>query len=923
MIPFSQSSRMPDRRRLIQISILGLMLLVLGLSSLLVYQAYRDYRTAQLMVRVNTLSDRLIRAAQAAALERGIISAALGVAQPIDRGTEARITAARLSVETAWRAAEASTLELINRDIIPDRTPEAARAAHLELSAARESVDHCLTAPGTCGLEPEEWLHAVRQFIEATHRLREEIFVSLLKPNEIIQTNLTMKRWAAVASENAGRERGVLAYYIGAGKPLPAPVLRTLQTYRGVVNRTVREIKAFSQRPDTDPRIVASVERMESEFADRFGALRIQVYAGAAYGSYPLDVTEWLEASSWAIDSILRISSTLSKVSEERAEAGKWEQQQMMALQGGLALIAIAFAGLGTTRVRQIANELFQQKELAEITLHSIGDAVISTDAEGLVTYLNPVAEELTGWQMEVARGRHIGEIFRIVNGLSREPEPNPVEQCLKERRVVGLVGNVVLLHRDGSEYMVEDSAAPICGRNGELVGAVMVFFDVSMMHRVPHVLSYHATHDALTGLINRREFERRLSELMVEARQSGHVHALAYLDLDQFKLVNDSCGHAVGDRLLCQLTWLLKERVRDSDTLARLGGDEFALLLENCTFDRARQISEELRRTVKGFRFVWKEHSFAIGVSIGLVPITPDSVTPAEVLSEADAACFAAKEKGRNRIQAFEPGDRELARRHGEMQWVSRINKALDEDRFRLYCQSIIPLTSGEAAHGEILLRLEEESGRQIPPFAFLPAAERYNQMAAIDRWVIQHALVAIGAYLRTSEQPAALRCNINLSGASLGEEGFADYVLTQLEQHDVPGGALCFEITESEAIANLERAAAFMRRLKERGCRFALDDFGSGLSSFAYLKTLPVDYLKIDGSFVREVVHDEVAREMVRAIHAVGHVMGIKTVAEYVENEQILAVIREIGIDYAQGYGIGYPKPLAECLTTCGRSL
>ncbi len=909
-------------RQLINLSIVGLTVFVVVLSGVMAWQAYRDYRANQQMVLADSMIDQLNRAAGATATERGLTSAVLGIGRQAPPGVRSRIDALRHEADSTWQAAliSAETLKAGGLDHDFSSVIDAAKQAHRRLQGARHQVDECLAESAACTISGPEWIKMGSALIGEAERLREASFLAVESPRQVALLDRTMKRWAAVASENAGIERGVLAWHIGAQLPLQTQALEDLKACRGEVIRTTHEMVAFSNRPDTDARIVRAVQTMQTHFLDEFESRRRQVYDAAESGRYPVDAGQWVEEATRAIDTLLAVSTAISQITAETADRAMRAAMWKMVFQFSVAFVALGFAVLGLTRVRQTANDLFRQKEMAEITLSSIGDAVITTDIDARIESLNPVAEEMTGWKNAEARGRKLDEVLHIVNGLSREPEPNPVETCLRDRCVVGLGTNTVLVRCDGAEFVIEDSAAPIIDRNGIVVGAVMVFYDVSLIHRIPHLLSYHAAHDALTGLINRREFERRLSELLVQAKRSHQQHAMAYLDLDQFKLVNDTCGHAVGDRLLSQITYLLKEKVRDSDTLARLGGDEFGLLLENCSLERALHITEGLLGTVKDFRFVWQGYSFDIGVSIGLVPISEDSVSPAEVLSEADAACFTAKEKGRNRVQVYQPGDMEMARRHGEMQWVSRLHKALDENRFRLHCQTIAPLNGDLAKHGEVLLRLEDEGGSLVPPMAFLPAAERYNLMPAIDRWVINAALAAIGEYLRKQQDPPRLMCNINLSGASLGEPGLQDYIDEQFALHQVPPETICFEITESVAIANLERAATLMHALRQKGCRFALDDFGSGLSSFAYLKTLPVDYLKIDGVFVKDVVHDPVARAMVQAIHTVGHVMGIKTVAEYVENEQILDVLRDIGVDYAQGYGIGHPRPMSECLRTSG---
>jgi diguanylate cyclase (GGDEF)-like protein len=437
---------------------------------------------------------------------------------------------------------------------------------------------------------------------------------------------------------------------------------------------------------------------------------------------------------------------------------------------------------------------------------------------------------------------------------------------------------------------------------------------DITERKLTEQALSYQATHDALTGLINRSDFERRLARVLETARSSQDEHALCYLDLDQFKVINDTCGHMAGDELLRQLGQMLPTAVRKRDTLARLGGDEFGVLMEHCTLEQAHRVANEIRETIADFRFPWQQQVFRIGVSIGLVPITETSESVANVLSAADSACYAAKDEGRNRVHIFHLGDTELARRQGEMQWVGRINQALEDNRFALWSQKIVPAQSdsGGADHFELLLRLIDERGETVLPGAFLPAAERYGLATKLDRWVIAAALAWLGGHPQRLKQLHL--CCINLSGASLADPEFLEFVQAQLQESGVPAEKICFEVTETATIANLSRAIDFMGKLKARGCKFALDDFGSGLSSFAYLKTLPVDYLKIDGAFVKDIVDDEVDLAMVRSINDVGKAMGKRTIAEFVENDAILQKLREIGVDYAQGYGIGPPTPILE---------
>jgi len=429
--------------------------------------------------------------------------------------------------------------------------------------------------------------------------------------------------------------------------------------------------------------------------------------------------------------------------------------------------------------------------------------------------------------------------------------------------------------------------------------------------------LSYQAAHDMLTGLPNRREFEVRMERALASAREQGQAHTLCYLDLDQFKVVNDTCGHVAGDELLRQLAVLLSAKLRDRDTLARLGGDEFGVLLQNCTLEQAQPIAEVLRQMVKEFRFVWHDKSFVIGVSIGLVAITAESENLSNLLSYADAACYAAKDRGRNRVHVYQAEDTELVKRHGEMQWVTRITRAMEENRLRLYVQPILPLFPDPEAdvHYEMLLRMIDDNAELVLPMAFIPAAERYNLMPSIDRWVISAAFSAFHQLFPNANGGKSI-CTVNLSGHSLCDEYFLDFVERQFSINKIPYPAICFEITETAAITNLTEALAFITSLKAKGCKFSLDDFGSGLSSFTYLKNLPVDYLKIDGAFVKDMETDPMDRAMVEAINHIGHVMGLKTIAEFVESEVILDHLKAIRIDYVQGDWLKAPQPLSSLL-------
>ena len=552
---------------------------------------------------------------------------------------------------------------------------------------------------------------------------------------------------------------------------------------------------------------------------------------------------------------------------------------------------------------------LFREKESAQITLQSIGDGVITTDASCQVEYVNPVAEDLTGWKVDDGSGRPIDEIFRGFHEETCEPLENPLSVAIRRNRAIKSVRPTLLIRRDGNELYIESTASPIRDGKGDVTGGVLVFHDVSESRELNRRLSYHASHDILTGLVNRREFESRLERALKSAKARETSYAVCYLDLDQFKIVNDSCGHSAGDALLGQLGALLKSKIRWRDTLARLGGDEFGVLLESCSLEEAMQTAESLRLAIGEYKFMWDERSFRLGVSIGVVPITADNEDVAALLSAADSACAAAKEAGRNRIHSFQENDIDLMRRRREMQWAARINNALEENRFELFRQTIQPLQADEqGAHYEILLRMRDESGGIISPGLFIEAAERYGITPGIDRWVIRSAFRWLVS--EADERERLALCSINLSGQSLGDEKFLPFVVDQFQMSGLDATKICFEITETAAIASYSQANRFINALKELGCKFALDDFGTGLSSFGYLKHFPVDFLKIDGSFVKEILHDPIDREMVRSINEIGHLTGKQTIAEFAENEEIITMLRGMGVDYAQGYGVSEPK-------------
>lgn len=564
---------------------------------------------------------------------------------------------------------------------------------------------------------------------------------------------------------------------------------------------------------------------------------------------------------------------------------------------------------LDVTERKLFEEALFKEKESAQITLQSIGDGVITTDSNCRIEYLNPVAEQLTGWRLEHAQGRAVDEIFRSFHEETCEPLENPLAVAIRRTRAIKSVRPTLLIRRDGNELYIESCASPIRDGVGDISGGVLVFHDVSESRELNRKLSYHASHDILTGLVNRREFESRLERALKSARARESSYALCHIDLDQFKIINDNCGHSAGDALLGQVGALLKSKIRWRDTVARLGGDEFGVLLESCSLDEGVRNADALREAIRNYKFVWEERTFRLGASIGVVPISTENEDVAGLLSAADSACAAAKESGRNRIYSFQENDIDLMRRRREMQWAARINNALEDGRFEIFRQVIQPLQKADQGlHYELLLRLRDEAGKIVAPDQFIAAAERYGLTPNIDRWMIEHALRWLVS--EADEREKLAMCSINLSGQSLGDDKFLPFVIDHFHRSGIDGSKICFEITETAAIASFSQANRFIHALKELGCRFALDDFGTGLSSFGYLKHFPVDFLKIDGSFVKEILHDPIDREMVRSINEIGHLTGKQTIAEFAENVEIIEMLRSLGVDYAQGYGIGMPQ-------------
>ena len=562
--------------------------------------------------------------------------------------------------------------------------------------------------------------------------------------------------------------------------------------------------------------------------------------------------------------------------------------------------------------LKQTLLTLDNERERAQITLHSIGDAVITTNLEGRIDYMNPTAEVLTGSNVSTTSDLIADEILRFKEIGQDNEAINPVSAVLKSKGSYAPNGRATMQIGDDQDISVEYIAEPIRNRFGKTRGVVLTFRDVTKTERLEQKLSFQATHDELTGLINRRAFQRELHYAINSARRDHLHHVLLYIDLDQFKVVNDTSGHGAGDELLRLLTKELSSTLRRDDTLARLGGDEFGVLLKGCPLDKGEEIADTLVKTVRNFRFKWHNQIFTVGASIGVAGIDSKCAGLAEILSIADAACYAAKDRGRNRTYVYRNDDSEMSQRRVEMRWVSRITRAIDEDHLRLYYQTILPLKpSDTGCHFEILVRMIDNDGKLVPPNLFIPAAESYGLMPDIDKWVIEKTFAQLAPRYSDKSKHYDDTCCINLSGTSWADETLSGFICEMVARYRVPARMICFELTETAAINNIDKTELFIRDLKEIGFRFALDDFGAGANSFSYLKRLPVDYLKIDGSFVTNIIEDKVDYAMVEAINHVGHIMEIETIAEFVENDAILEVITDIGIDKAQGYGISKPQP------------
>ncbi len=559
----------------------------------------------------------------------------------------------------------------------------------------------------------------------------------------------------------------------------------------------------------------------------------------------------------------------------------------------------------------QLVSDMKSERERAEVTLHSIGDAVITTNVNGKIEYMNHVAESLTSWSLEDAKNEAVQDVFRIEDLDTGEPIHDVVKSCLYEGVTINK-SIVSLISKDGSKKDIESSISPILKTSGSAEGVVIVFHDETQRRQLERTIKHQAVHDPLTDLLNRDAFDIKLSDYVFDAKNNNKQHVLCYLDLDRFKLINDTAGHSAGDQCLIQITSLIQSCIRSNDVLGRLGGDEFGLILKNCTQNGALKITNNIIKTISERKFNWDGCDYSLGVSIGINPLSKNSQDAADAIRKADLACYTAKDHGKGQIYIYEEEDSELIRRQEETYWATRISEAIENNRLQLYAQPIIALKNKNSRkrHVEILVRLLDRDDNLISPNAFIPAAERYNLMHLVDRKVIFETFSFIHKYSDKDEN--ITHYSINLSGNTLDDKEIITYIRDTASEFEIDERLICFEITETAAIKNLNKAKTLIKQLKSSGFKFALDDFGSGLSSFQYLKNLPVDFLKIDGSFVSDMVNNNIDHAMVAAINEVAHIMGIETIAEYVENEQIIKRLRDLNVDYGQGYGIEQPKPI-----------
>jgi diguanylate cyclase (GGDEF)-like protein/PAS domain S-box-containing protein len=893
----------------IAVAVAGIVLVGAGVS--LGWQTHLSHAVLSQAMAANDAADHLFLAVVHLGRERALGGIALGRDKPA-ADLEA-LQAARRDADRHWAEAlaqaEAIASALAEPGALLRLIDEARRQAERH-RALRKRLDEGTNPPPGMA-----WFDVITERVSAADRVREELLASSDVPAVTLRPLLEARRLAWRAVEHAGQVRGMVSYYTAADEPVPPDRLRQARAHRAEAEQQLRELLMRAGDWHLDAGLDDTQQRLEEGFLWELGNRGELLLEEAAAGRFPMGPKAWYELSTEFIDDAVVFARAVSERSLSRAAAQAARHRLQLFVYLAMVALSALLAAASLARVRRSANAAFLQRELAETTLRSIGDAVLTTDAEGRVRYLNPVAESLTGWSADQARARFASEVVPLRNRL-RASMKDPVAACLANQRIVGLTSGHVLVRADGSEVPIEDSVAPIRNRGGEVVGTVMIFYNADRTDRDDHLLSYHASHDPLTGRLNRREFERRLEELVFRARRFEEEHALLYLDLDQFKIINDTAGHMAGDRILTQVAVLLDRQLRKSDTLARLGGDEFGVLLDNCDMAHARDRAEKLLEVLRDFRFTTDGRTFEIGGSIGLVPLQRDSPGPAALLSEADNACYLAKDKGRNRVEVAGADVTELKRRRDQMKWAANLPRIIESDGFELFVQPFRALGDDHPLRAEILLRMcadaDDPNGELILPMAFIPAAERYGLIPRMDRWVITRAFGMLASH---RPRNGAIM-HINLSGASLDDEYLESFIRERAAADGIQPERICFEITETAAVAHLDRAIRMMKVLQADGFTFALDDVGTGLSSFSYVKLLPVQVMKIAGAFVRRLDGDPINQAMIECLSRLSRLVGLVTVAEEVESTSTMSFLSNAAIDYAQGFAIARPMPLARYL-------
>lgn len=896
------------QRHLFDISVLFSGVLILAFGVILALQAWNGYTATRQLRAAISVSEHILDATLAQAKERGLVSATLNA--PPEEQVAQKLEAAKTERRQHWetvlsRTQAASHWE--NSAVMDSvqRLREALNGQQLVSTRVKEAME-----TDSLHVPLDDWFGANSRVIDAGAELRDEILLSVSAPTDISRYIL-LNRSVSRTTENLGQLRGMLVHFIERDQNVTDPMRGRLRIAATAAFSGVQETLAWKRKPTTPDSVKAALEEFERNWQTNVDDTLRAVMDATANGRYPINALDWFNTLTALIESAKTVSSTSSALVLDRIDATSKRRFAFLMTYGALSILASAFAAATLIQTRRYANRLFMQKELIDTSMRSIADAIVAVDAEGRIRFINPAAEELLGRASSEVTSQHYGDALKILNTVSAS-QGDPLEACLRNGMVIGPVSDQTLCRGDGQRITVETWAAPVRDIRGDLDGAILVVSDLEGAPHAGHLLSHQANRDSLTDLPNRRAFLRELEQLLDRSNRSHEPVVLGYLDLDQFKVVNDVGGHMAGDRLLQRISFLLKRNIRDSDTLARIGGDEFGLLLRRCDLPRGRRVAEKLLETVDDFRFVDGDRSFRVGVSIGLTEIDARHSSVQEILREVDIACHSAKEKGRNRVEVFHARDDAISKAHETMQWLPRITDALDKGLFAPYCQTIAPLLDGLPPRMEILARLDDTDDEPLGPMGFIPAAERYGLMRLIDRKIFTRVCAA------ASEQRDVMKeaiFHVNVSGDTISDQDFGTFVQQTVRDYNLSPGHFCFEITETTAISDLESALVLMETLKNAGFTFALDDFGTGVASFQYLKILPVDQIKIDGTFIKNIVQDPTSRAIVRSIVDIARTLSVRTVAEFVESREIADMCRSLGVDYIQGYGVDTPQPLISC--------